>query len=226
MIKLVAFDWNGTILSDTSAVVQAENQVLKKLGRKPISLKTFRQIFTMPIKDLWLAIGLTEQFFDNNLNQLYQDFQFYYEPKENKCRTRSGSKKTLTWLKKNDIIAIIYSNHSTPHIKKQLSRLGLSKLIDQILARPSNNNTSHMTSRGKAEKLNSLVTKLKLKPKEVISIGDTDEEIDIGHKYGYHTIALSGGYQSIKRLKSSKPNFIVHSLNQITHIIKKLNEHS
>jgi len=43
MIKLVSFDWNGTILADTYAVLESDNEVLKALGKKPITLKKLQK---------------------------------------------------------------------------------------------------------------------------------------------------------------------------------------
>ena len=43
MKKLIVFDWNGVLLSDTVACLDADNYMLKQLGAKPISLKRFRE---------------------------------------------------------------------------------------------------------------------------------------------------------------------------------------
>ena len=64
----------------------------------------------------------------------------------------------------------------------------------------------------------------KFKPNEVISVGDTEEEIEIGKKYGYHTVAITGGFNSTGRLKKHKPDFLIHNMKDLIGIIKKLNK--
>ena len=38
MIKLVVFDWNGTLLSDAVATTEADNHVLGLFGIKPLTM--------------------------------------------------------------------------------------------------------------------------------------------------------------------------------------------
>ena len=70
MIKLVAFDWNGTILDETVAAVKAECKVLRHYGHKDTNLREFRDTFTIPIKNYWMAMGLDPNFFRENHKEI------------------------------------------------------------------------------------------------------------------------------------------------------------
>ena len=48
-IKLVAFDWNGTILADTQAVLACDRFALQQIGEKPITLKQLQENFDIPV---------------------------------------------------------------------------------------------------------------------------------------------------------------------------------
>ncbi|MBI4049781.1 MAG: HAD family hydrolase [Candidatus Doudnabacteria bacterium] len=218
MIKLVAFDWNGTIFADTNAVVRSETAILKYYGMKPTSVREFREYYDIPISKYWVNMRLNLNEYHREARKIEEIFVKAYEPQESLCRTRSGSREILNWLKKNKIPAIIFSNHTLPHIQKQLKRLGIFALFDAILARELGD-ISHMHQRSKDTKLASYVKNLKLMPKEVLAIGDTTEEIEIGKKFGYFTVALTGGYQSTRRLVAAKPDFIIHNLKQVVPII-------
>jgi phosphoglycolate phosphatase-like HAD superfamily hydrolase len=88
------------------------------------------------------------------------------------------------------------------------------------------NNSPHESAkaRGKGPKLFEWTKKQKLKSKEVMVVGDTDEEIEIGKHYGFWTVALTGGYNSTPRLRVFKPDFLIHNLMELEGIIKKLNK--
>ena len=222
MIKLVAFDWNGTLLSDTWAALKSDNIALKEMGFKPISRKTFTQAFDIPIKNYWNNIGMGKDFFETHMVKIEKLFQKNYEKFADKTRSRAGSKEVLKWLKQNNITAMIYSNHTTTNIIRQLNRLGIAEYIDTVLARPDHD-VSHLHARGKAEKLYAFVKKNKFKPKEVVSVGDTEEEIEIGKHQGFHTVAITGGYNNTARLKKHRPDFLIHNMLELKKIIKKLN---
>jgi phosphoglycolate phosphatase len=222
MIKLVAFDWNGTLLSDVQAAVNSDNFALKKLGFSPVTVRKFRECFDMPIINYWTNLGMPKSFFKSHFYEIEKLFHDHYEPLADKCRTGIGARDLLKWLKKNNIEAIIYSNHTVPNIGRLLKRLKIEQYISKVIARELGDN-SHMHNRGKEQKLFEYVKSKKLKPSQVISIGDTEEEIEIGKAQGYHTVAITGGYNSTTRLKKHKPQFLVNSLVQVEAAIKQLN---
>ena len=59
----------------------------------------------------------------------------------------------------------------------------------------------------KGRRLAEFISHKKLKPREIISVGDTEEEIEIGKHHGFHTVAITGGYNTIAKLKKHHPDF-------------------
>ena len=222
MIRLIAFDWNGTLFSDTQTILNADNIVLNRFSVKPIGIKKFRESFQVPVIHYWKALGLSDAFLKKNLKKMENYFTGVYEPLADKTRSRAGVKAVLEFLKKEKIISIIYSNHTTPNIERQLNRLKINNLVARVLARAIGDN-SQIHSRTKEQKLLSFIKQQKLKPREVLTIGDTEEEIEIGKKHGYRTVAITGGYNTTPRLKKHKPDFLIHNMLNLTKIVKKLN---
>jgi phosphoglycolate phosphatase-like HAD superfamily hydrolase len=91
------------------------------------------------------------------------------------------------------------------------------------LARGNESDDSQIFKRSKEQKLIDYVSRNKIKPKQVISIGDSEEEIEIGKKCGFYSVALTGGWNSTNRLKKHKPDFLIHNLSEVKNIIKRLN---
>ncbi len=222
-IKLVAFDWNGTLFADTQTIVNADNIILKKLRVKPINVKIFRRCFHVPIIQYWKNIGLSDAFLEKNLLIMQNYFSVFYEPLADKTRSRAGAKEILKFLRQNKIGSIIYSNHTTADIDRQLRRLRIEQYIAKVIARDMGDH-SLMHSRGKQQKLEDYIRKHKFKPHEVISVGDTEEEVEIGKHLGYHTVAITGGYNTTARLKKHHPDFLIHNMLELKKIIKKLNK--
>jgi phosphoglycolate phosphatase-like HAD superfamily hydrolase len=220
MIKLIAFDWNGTILADTNAVVSAESATRLHFGLPGTNLKEFREQYDIPIKTYWINAGFDPKVFEEKSHEIHLVFLKHYEPQEALCRTRSGVRNILAWLREQKIKNVIFSNHIVLHIQKQSKRLKIAEYFDGILARNTIDDSSHMTAHGKAEKLYHYVQNLRLKPKEVLTVGDTVEEVEIGQKFGYTTVALTDGYQSTKRLKAAKPDFLIRNLIDLKKIIQ------
>ncbi|OGE87608.1 MAG: hypothetical protein A3J07_02730 [Candidatus Doudnabacteria bacterium RIFCSPLOWO2_02_FULL_49_13] len=218
-IKLVAFDWNGTIFADTNLVVRAMSHTLVKFRLKPTNLKELQHKMVVPFKLYWLAMGMKLKDFERNVLTIRKTYFTYYEPREGLCRTRAGSREILDWLETQKINKVIFSNHMESHIRKQLKRLEIDSFKD-ILGFTTVEDTSLMHKRGKESQLEEYVIKNRLKPNEVLVVGDTTEEIEIGKKFGYVTVALSGGNSSTRRLKATKPDHLIHHLKKLKNIIQ------
>ena len=96
--------------------------------------------------------------------------------------------------------------------------------MDKILANPAVEGSLHR-KKTKGQKLAQYIKNKKLKPQEVISIGDTREEIQIGKHYGYHTVGITGGYNTVSMLKKLHPDFLIHNMLELKKIVKQLNKY-
>jgi phosphoglycolate phosphatase-like HAD superfamily hydrolase len=221
MIKLVAFDWNGTILADTAACLYADNEVLKVFGHPPITLKRLQETFDIPISKFWENLGLKRSDFIH-FSKDHGLFMGPYLQKVKTARTRSGVTPILKWLSNNNIPAIIFSNHILGDLNKHLRRLKIENYFKIVLARNTSDN-SHYHERNKEQKLLKYIKKHKIHHKEVVCVGDTCEEIDIAKQHGMISVAITGGNSSPARLRACKPDFLIHNLVKLENIIRDLN---
>lgn len=224
MIKLVAFDWNGTILSDTKIVVTSANKAISHLLGRKINISEFKKNFDVPIKNYYINLGLSEKKFNKNSIKIASAFHNYYESLAIKTRTRANSRILLEWLKNKQISSLIFSNHIEDKIILQLKRLKIEKYFTTVLA--NYHTGSSLKTRFKKEKLREHMHIEKLKPNEVLVVGDSLEEIEIGKELECITVAITDGYCSTTRLKSAKPDYLISNLKEIIDIIKKLNKSS
>ena len=219
MIKLVVFDWNGVLIADAAATVAVDKELFQEFGHKPISMKTYREIFTMPVKDFFIAAGFSKEEMQKNAVRIQERFHALYEPRIAKIRTRTGTRTLLDFLAKQGIEAMILSNHTFDGITSQIKRLGIEKYFSRIIA---NDIHATMQTKNKAGKLVDLLKGLPYKKDEVLIIGDSPEEAEAGKLAGIKTVAISGGYYSAKRLEEAKPDHLIHNLAELISIIKQV----
>lgn len=222
MIKLIAFDWNGTLLDDARVQYGASQFVNKHFDKKSISFKKWQSIYITPIIKIYLARGFSKNEFINNRSRISRLYHNYYEKRARKIKSRKGAESLLKWLKDNKIESIIFSNHTLLGINTQLKRLGIKKYITKVLAHAEKDEAA--TEKKKEARLISHIKSADLKKSEVLIIGDTIEEMQIGRGAGIKTVAITGGFLTEKRLKTAKPNFIIHNLIGLKGIIGKLNK--
>jgi len=218
MIKLVVFDWNGVLIADAGICAKSVSHVLESLGRKPISVETFRKVFSLPSSNIYRSQGFTEEEIAKYANIIQERFHTDYEPRATKVRTRHGARELLDFLRAREIKCIILSGHSTEGVHSQLRRLGIEKYFSNVLA---NDIYGAMKGRNKLEKLDKFLAQRTFKKNEVLIIGDSTEETQAGKHLGIHTVAITGGYVSTPRLKETNPDYLIGNLNQLIGIIEK-----
>ena len=219
MIKLVVFDWNGVLIADAGICAKSVSNVLKSLGRKSIDIGTFRKVFSIPASNIYRSQGFTEDEIQENANIIQERFHADYEPRATKVRTRHGARELLDFLHKRKIECIILSGHSIEGIESQLKRLGLGKYFSNIFA---NDIYGAMKGRNKLEKINKFLEQRSISKNEILIIGDSTEETEAGRHLGIHTVAITGGYVSTRRLKETNPDFLISDLHQLIGIIEEL----
>lgn len=219
-IKLVVWDWNGTLFDDTRLVLKAANESeVPMLGLPPVTLQQMRNSYEMPIVKAYENLGVDPEFFRAKSAEISPLFHKVYEPLAAHARTRPGARGVLTHLKKRRVNCIILSNHTLEGIYFQLSRLKLTAYFEDVLA---NDNTNLAHHAGKQHRLEAYLADKHYRPNEVIIIGDTPEEVGISRALGLHGISISGGMCSRARLIAAKPDYLISSLKQVLTIVEEL----
>lgn len=217
MIKLIVFDWNGTLIADTRACMDADNHVLQTFGGTAVDLQTYRQTIIIPAINFYVQHGCNREELLGNSQRLGEAFHKYYEPRAVKVRTRIGTRRLLEWLQASKIGAVILSNHTVQGINDQLQRLRLMKYFSEVLA--NNALDSSMKGQNKREKLEVCFKKSGLLPSEVLIVGDSPEEIEMGRHVGIITVAITDGYYARNRLVKSKPDYLINKPSDLISII-------
>jgi phosphoglycolate phosphatase-like HAD superfamily hydrolase len=218
VLKLATWDWNATLIADTRACMDTDNHVLETFGGTPVTLKQYRETIIIPAVDFYAQHGCDREELLANSERLGKVFHSFYEPRAARCRTRRGAREALEFLKANSIDSVILSNHTFRGIEFQLKRLNIADYFAEILANSELDGS--MKGRNKLDKLAHYLSTNGYKGSEVLIIGDSPEEIEIGRKLGLVTIAITRGYYSTSRLRAAKPDYLIGNLAEIKPIVE------
>lgn len=219
MIKLVVFDWNGVLLSDARVCAEANNDVLRAYGHKPISFAAFQETMTVPVIDFYVQHGIARETLMSVTDNSSEIFQESYERRASKARTRRSARRLLSFLSEQSIELIILSDHTVSGVESQLQRLDLKRYFSHVLAN-TDGNTS-LRSRNKQAKLEAFLKEGAFRRNEVLIIGDSPQEVEAGKYLGITTVAITGGFFATKRLKGSKPDYLISNLSELIGVIEK-----
>jgi len=216
-IELVVFDWNGTLFNDVYTVVACDNIVLTTYNYSSVGIRKYRDNFRQPIIDHFEDLGFNRELFEQESDNIAQLFSYHYEKMALKCDLRWGAKKLLLEIARQGKQSIILSNHPAELIDIHLNRFKIKHLFSEISGN-DNQKICHFKL-AKEDRLKNYLEKHEIDPQNVIIIGDTIEEVEIGHNLGLYTAAISNGFCSKSRLKVCQPDHLITNLVQLIDII-------
>ena len=203
MIKNIIFDWSGVIDDNAKTVYQASMGLIKRLGGRPISFQKFRQIWQQPYMLFYnkflpdLTLQEEKRFFDEEMAKLP------------KSKAHPGIRKVLMDFKAQKITMVILSGDRARYINQKIKEYQLENLFNEIYDDVHN----------KIEVIRNIILNHKFKENETIFIGDTIHEIEAGKHAGLKTAGVTWGFDDEEKLKSARPDFIVHNLNELRKVI-------
>lgn len=215
----IIFDWNGTILADTSLTLRAMNETLAAINVAPATLKSYRDTHTVPLNKMYVDLGCDPDLLTAHQSSIFSIYGKHYEAHSHKIRPRRGAKQALGSLRTRGHKTAILSNYEVMKIEQQAERLGLLHMFDAVMA--NEGSYQHIfNKRTKGERLHDFITQNETH--KGIVVGDTLEEIDIAQQFGFVSVAISDGVCSTARLRAAKPDFLVRNLAEIPDIAAKV----
>lgn len=189
--KYIFWDWNGTILNDTSVAFEATNILLKKYRYKTISLEYYRDNIDTPIVNFYSKIFNLKR---HSIEMLDKEWGVLYNELSNKIGVNNGVENILNIFKKQNCKQVVLSAFRTDEILKYADKFGIKHYFDSILGTDSIAMESK-TLRGKRYmKENGFV------PEKTLYIGDTVHDYETATALGTDCVLLSCGQQSPKIL--------------------------
>lgn len=212
-IKSVIFDLDGTLVDAYEAIIKSVNFTLSEMGYPEASRLRICRAVGWGDKRL-LGVFVEEKDIESAL-VIYR--------KHHRTSLKSSAKllpyanEILRYLTKNGFKIAIASNRPTEFTDIILRRLALKKYFDYVLC-------ADRLARGKPhpEILLKIIKKLKVRPSEVVYVGDMAIDVEAAHAAGIKPIAISGGSSTLAQIKKARPFKIIKSLAFLKKILQPI----
>ena len=210
--KNIIWDWNGTLLDDVQLCNDIINIQLVKRSLPAISLKTYREIFTFPVKDYYIKAGF--DFKDESFEKIGKDFIDEYEIRKTNCSLFPNTMEILSRIKLMNIKQYLLSAYKHDTLEKLIEHFNLSQYFESI------NGLNHIYADGKLELGKRLMQEIREHDKEgkTLLIGDTVHDYEVASEIGADCVLISTGHQDESKLRALD----IPILNNIKEVLKLL----
>ena len=208
--KTIFWDWNGTLLDDIQVCVDAMNILLRKRGMPKLEPERYREVFTFPVRDYYVEIG-----FDFEKEDFEGPAIEFIENYDSLVRTSGifpDSRFALQEFKSRNYIQMILSAMENEFLNKLVRTHGIADYFDRI------SGIEDHYANGKLENARKLIAGLDGHGGEIIMIGDTIHDHEVGEELGIRVILVCRGHQSEMRLRTTGRE-IAHDFNEVVELI-------
>lgn len=208
----IIFDFDGVLVDSLESLFLAWKQIAEEFDAKIkiTNIEQYKGLFKNNVIKMLESIGLSEK-------ELERSGEIYFEHvNKNSPKLFEGIKDVLEELSKKHTLVLV-SGSSKGVIEKKLQEGGVLKLFKLIIPLIK-------TQRNKPDPyhINLAIEKLKVRPEEIIYIGDTAEDIQAAKSANIKDIlGVSYGFGSVDSLTAENPTKIVGSPKEILNFINK-----
>ncbi|UZE94702.1 HAD family hydrolase [Alkalimarinus alittae] len=206
--KVVAFDWDGTLVDSVDHIVRSMKQAAAKMSLDELPDERVRNI---------VGLGMTEAIQTLYATLADQDvdvFRSHYG--EAFFATEVGARDlfphvniVLEQLSERGVRLAVATGKSRRGLDIALKSTGLQQYFSIERCADETKSKPHPLM------LNQIMSELGVQPHEMLMVGDTDFDMEMAQRAGVDRMGVSFGAQPRARLEKYQPIVVVDSLNEL-----------
>lgn len=204
---LLVFDWDGTLLDSTGAIVEAVKAACRDLGQPEPDDAHARQV---------IGLGLLEalrhsvpELPENRLSEMVERYRYHYLSRDHELSLFDGIRELLSELHHAGVLLAVATGKS---------RLGLNRsMVHNDLAAyfRSSRCADECFSKPHPQMLEELMNEFSVDPERTLMIGDTTHDLQMAINAGVPALAVTYGAHPAHVLGPLNPLAQLHSVDAL-----------
>lgn len=209
---LVVFDWDGTLLDSTGAIVRSIQAASRDIGVAPPSDERARYVIGMGLREaLQYAVpDLVESRYD----ALVDAYRRHYLSGDHELTLFDGVEALLAELQAEHRWLAVATGKSRLGLDRALGHSGLGRYFDATRTADETRSKPH------PQMLQELIDHFAVNPERTLMIGDTTHDMLLAKNAGAHALAITHGAHELGALLACEPVGVVDSILDLSNWIK------
>ncbi len=212
MIKLVIFDWDGTLFDSIDKICLSmldAGKLANAPQRKHDDVKNIIGLsLDRAVDVIWPELSTDKQ---NGILEHYK--RIYVAADQTPPDAYKNVIDTLNSIKKAGFKMAVATGKSRRGLERVMSLTNTrdyfvsTRCADEALSKPN------------PLMLEQILTELNLSPNQALMVGDTEYDLNMATNAGMKSIGVTYGAHDELRLKACNPHALINDFNQLTHIL-------
>ena len=209
--KAIFFDFDDTIADTVNGILATMTATFKELNLPIPPQDAMKSTIGMLLGDALQQLGNLDDSQRVLAVKTYQ--RLFREVELPNTRIFPGVSQTLQTLKSRGVKMAIVTSRGIESLRLILTQNNILEYFDELVTRDNG-----FKPKPAPDMVNYLLQKMNLAPSDVLVVGDTTFDIDMGAAAGCKTCAVTYGNHSAERLATSKCDWMVGRFEEIANI--------
>lgn len=216
MIKAIFFDFDGTLADTAPAIVRTAQESFRMMGLPVPSDETVRQTIGIPLTQALQKQGNLSDAEAVRAAEIYADNFLTFEGPL--VKVFPHVKETLSELRTMGLGMAICTSRNKESLEYILEHRELKEFFSLKLT-----NNDRLTPKPAPDMVLALLERTGLRADEVLVVGDTTFDIEMGNRAGCRTVAVTYGNHSREQLLTASPDWVIDDFRELLSVVNKAN---
>lgn len=192
-LRLVVFDWDGTLMDSEGRIVASMQQAIDEVGLSPRPRNALSNIIGLGLKEALAELYPGEG--EERLDALVEAYRRQFLQLNPVQQTPfPGARESLQWLQDNGVTMAVATGKARRGLDRVFDEYDLggffsdSRCADEAASKPN------------PQMLLELVESIGVEPRQTLMVGDTEYDMEMAARAGVHALAVSYGVHDQERL--------------------------
>lgn len=206
--SLVVFDWDGTLMDSTPAIVAAIQGACRDMQLPVPPDETASWVIGLGLADaLRTAVPtLTEDLW----RPFAERYRYHYLTRDPELRLFAGVDEMLAKLAGAGVLLAVATGKSRAGLDRALVSTGLTRRFDATRCADETHSKPHPAM------LLELMDELGVAPERTVMIGDTSHDLNMATNAKVHGVGVAYGAHALTDLHACEPAGLVHSVAELS----------
>ena len=209
VVKGVLFDWDGTLIDSYHADTSAYLAMFREMGIS-WGIEELEKNYSPNWYQVYRAARLPKKQWED-ADRLWRAFYAKHQPK-----LIVGARRVLARLRSSHLLGLVTSG-DRDRVTRQLREFRLTR---HFSARVCSGDT--LRKKPHPEPLRLALRQMKLAPAACVYVGDAPQDVEMARRAGVRAIGVLGPFPTEIRLRASRPEFLLASIEELPDALKGL----
>lgn len=211
-MRLVVFDWDGTLMDSTGQIVAAASGAIAQLGLPERSPDAIRDIIGLGLRESWHRL-FPELGPDGFMPfvEAYRDH--FFAPELQTARLYARADEVVAELAGRGFLLAVATGKSRRGLDRDLAATGLERYM------AASRTADETRSKPNPDMLLELMTRLGVEPERTLMVGDTEWDLEMARRAGVAAVAVSYGAHPRERLLPFAPLACLEAIDGLLELL-------